>query len=263
MLVIKKNYRPVLYLLLAVTVCAVCSFFRPARGNEDPAPQPSVEYQVLDRKVVVHDDTTIVFERIVPPTFVPPVINPQPPMDETFQQEESPLSHEVLMLSCSVRPDSSTDLRWWWNGQKFYARSSIDFHVFEGLGECTWEGRRYALILAIGHADSGDSAAPPQTAEANPPTDPARFELLPSLTTAPPEALLGVEALHAYYNLHQETLKQRHIERQAAEETRRSSLTNEKPPPSKVTMRFWPVRSARHLPHGSTPAVDGKGTGSR
>jgi hypothetical protein len=210
---------------------------------EEPAPLPDMQ--------PVRRTVTLTKNLIVEPVLQE--LPPLPPMDITDPAVIARMATmpanvskiEIVFISATVFDHSRTLVKWWPNGRhdkEMCAWSNLDFNVFSGLCYYSWQGRKYALLLALGNESTaarrrmaninGRAYAPPEIPQI--PADGPGFVITKGDATEP-AALDLISSLHALYRIEEVRLLDAYAGRERARSEREAFLRANPPQPQDVT----------------------------
>ena len=225
--------------------------------------------RVLDSKSVQSGGRTITFQRIEPPAPKP---IPAPVLSAVSSKQKVGVvpwryrRFEILSLSCTVKESGITSVRWWHKGKEYRILSSIDFNWLRGVGQFTAGEREYTMFMGIGNEMTAETKK-----RLNRPVSPQQTsaEFLPSILTeesvntvsryivesvpesgANAEAFLGIDDLHAHFDVNREQLIALAAKNEAQQKENAACLKANPPAPKDSVIQFWPKRGSRYLNTG-------------
>lgn len=162
----------------------------------------------------------------------------------------------MLFLSATVYDRRVTEVRWSAQGRDYRAFSNIDFNYLAGAGEIETADTVYMLVMGLGNGTSEEVAAFNQNAAAQGwplKTLPApesfsqtrsEYRLTgETASTAVPEALAAMDALHSFFDANRTVLLENYAKREAERITREQWLKGNPPVPKDTVINFWPKKS--------------------
>jgi hypothetical protein len=262
--------------LLACTFLATAGII----SAQDAAPpsrliqSPRIIFSQTVRKA---DGGLLTFQRIEPPEVVAaPVVAPV----STVATPESLLPSKSFAVGARVFEGSLTEVKWTHEGLTYKAWSSLDFRLLQGLGWFPAPRVRWHFIAMMSverraqmearearRSAAGLSATtvewpvfPPEVLAAVPTGLKAWYVLVESPGTAAQEAAAcaGMDALHAHAEANYVALQEQRVvreQKQAADAAWRAA--HPEPLVQDTIIQFWPVKSALHLPQGTTSSTQG------
>jgi len=211
---------------------------------EEPAPlsgMKSVRKTVtLTKHLIVEPDLP------EPPPPLPPVDITDPAVIARLAEMRDKFRKtEIVFVSATVYDHSRTFVRWWPNGQydkEMCAWSNVDFNLFCGFSDYTWQGRKFSLLMGIGNENAalrqhfasmrGRTYTPPEIPAL--PTDGPGFVLTKG-DAADPASLDVLTGLHELYRVEETRLKDAYAGREKARIEREAFLRAHPPQPKDVT----------------------------
>lgn len=178
-------------------------------------------------------------------------------------------AHVVLFFMATVIDHSVTELSWQDDGRQYRAFSNVDFNYLCGVHEIETADSVYWLIMGVGdqtrtqaeaaraeavaHGLSQYAVPIPQRGEFS--ATRSEYVVVAGAENAPANAFKDMDALHAYFDAHRETLIAEYTVREAARVTREQWLKDHPPVPQDTVINFWPVKSTnyRALQNGGQP----------
>ncbi len=262
--------------LLACTFPVTAGFI----SAQDAAPpsrliqNPRILFQQSVRKA---DGGLLTFQRIEPPEVVAaPVVAPV----SAGATPRSLLPLKTFSAGAQVYDGSLTEVTWMHEGQSYKAWSSLDFRLLQGLGMFEAAGARWHVFAMVGVLQRAQlevraarrSAAglavtpvvwpefPPEVLASVPSGLKAWYVLVESSGTPEQEAAAcaGLDALHVHAESNYSALQQERVvreQKQAADAAWRAA--HPEPLVQDTIIQFWPMKSALHLPQGTTSNAQG------
>ena len=260
---------------LAVAACASLIVDGPLLHAQEIVPQqpPLLEMRVLQTRRVSLGDRSIIFNRVQPPVLRPqpevPVLPLAVPTEEerqaleALQAKYAQKKRVALFISATVFNNAVTELYWTHNGRQCRAFSNINFNYFAGMAELETDDTVCWLLMAV----VNNQVAPDdsQTAASRAQGDkqvPALSEFSQTRSEyivvedqggpLPDEALVGIEALHGYFDANRARIIEEAAKREAAQAAREQWLKDHPPVPKDTVINFWPIKSRVY---GNAPEV--------
>jgi hypothetical protein len=223
---------------------------------------PRTDLRVLESLEYDLGNRSVIFNRVQLPPARPapvstaPVAAPVSPEIEEINRRRANKKSEMLFLSATVYDRRVTEVRWSSQGRDYRAFSNIDFHYLAGAGEIETADTVYMLVMGLGDGTSEEVAAFNQNAAARGwplKTLPApesfsqtrsEYRLIgETISTAAPEALAAMDALHAFFDTNRATLLANYAKREADRIAREQWLKDHPPVPKDTVINFWPKKS--------------------
>lgn len=222
---------------------------------ESNAPATLTVATELACKVVDFGTHRVTYIRIVPPQLPPLPIQPPPPPKEPTAEEQAAEDaraakiYQDLGISgmVYVGTPTVTELTWWKEGKRYRAWSNVNFQHLTQITELETETHVFAWFPIL--SDLPQAEIPP---ESRPPelslftaadTTPAYFfEGTEAEMAEEAGTLLGLDYLHAYYQLHRDKLAAdyaKRMEEVAIHEAHAAELAKNPPKPPDTVIHFW------------------------
>jgi len=153
----------------------------------------------------------------------------------------------TLAVSATVYERDITRLRWRHEGKTYEAWSEIDWNLMRSVVDLRTDTKSYLVLLAVGNASNRE----PGLAS---PYDPAEIPDLPPFSQPwseyalmleagdpepDPEALKGIDALHAHFDAHEAALRVRYHNRKVLAGARERYDAAHPEEPKDVEVFFW------------------------
>lgn len=226
---------------LACVTLASATFAAEPGALDNPRVLESVEVDLGDRSVF--------YNRVKTPALKP---QPKPVAQAPAAVEAEPTAEELaelaawnakadfmLFLSCTVYDEAVTEIHWQHEGGDYAIWSGIDFNHLRGAAGFETERARFTLFLGIGD-ESSESA---NVTIPGVPTGEYRIVSFPPGGISP-EVVLAMDELHAFYNQHQEQLRQAY-ELSEAKRLEQEAWDRANPPvPKDTVINYFPIRSS-------------------
>lgn len=235
-----------------------------------PAPPAALSAATeLVRKTVDLGTHTVTYVRITPPQLSALPQAPRPPATEPnaeqLAQEAARAAkiYEQLLFSVTVYPATATtptviDLNWWREGRRYQAWSNVDFRLLGQITELETSTHVFAWFPAVGVDAVTDLPAD---------RHPAGLALFDAADPAPhyyvegteadlapvADTLLGLDTLHAYYQIHYTRLVEEHARLQALNAAHAAELARNPPRPVDTVIHFWKAHAAPAPAPASAP----------
>ncbi len=269
-----SNWRlaPTKVVMGALLLSAVAGY-----AQEVSKPSAAPEMRVLQTRRVPLGNRSIIFNRVQPPVIAekpqaPAPVALKPTEEERRVMEESAKSyarkrHESLFLTATVVDGPVTELYWTYSGRQCRAFSNIDFNYFAGMAEFETEDTVCWLLMAVvsnqsAGVQSGDTAKnvaamggaklPPLPEFSK--TRSEYFVVEDQGGPLPDEAVVGIEALHVYFDANRARIIEESKKREAARIAQEQWLKEHPPVPKNTVINFWPIKSRVY---GDAPKAGG------
>jgi len=265
------------HLRVLCVLVAVWSLNTAAFAQVEEASPSAINFQVLQTRRIPLGNRSIIFNRVEPPVLPPrpAVAAPQvvaPTGEELSALEELQAKYarkkrEALFISATVFNNTVTELYWTHNGRQCHAFSNINFNYFAGMVEFETDDIVCWLLMAVvnNQVATGDEA---NQAAATPVQETKQIPALSEFSQTrseyfvvedqggplPDEALLGIEALHVYFDVNRARIIEEAAQRELAQAAREQWLKDHPPVPKDTIINFWPVKSRVY---GNAPQTGG------
>ncbi len=261
--------------LLACSFLATAGFI----SAQDAAPpsrliqNPRILFQQTVRKA---DGGLLTFQRIEPPEVTAPAVAPVSAAGTAGPR----LPLKTFSAGAQVYDGSLTEVTWMHEGLSYKAWSSLDFRLLQGLGLFEAAGARWHVFAMVGVVQRAQMEAraarrsaaglsvtpvvwpvfPPEVLASVPAGLKAWYVLVesPGTPEQEAEACAALDALHVHAEANYAALQQERVvreQKQAADAAWRAA--HPEPLVKDTIIQFWPVKSALHLPQGTTSNTQG------
>jgi hypothetical protein len=206
----------------------------------------SVQFQVLDQRVVSFGQHTITLNRVAPPVFRTPVSTPTPAPEQPFA------NYLFLFFFATVYDGQYTVIQWPYGDQDVVAVSNIDFDYLATSNGFASGDTFYAVIAALD--DESSAKADPETsawlarARGALPSGAPGYLIVSG--TGSPDMIQGLNALDAYFGANGSMLVQRYLLRQAQDAAQLQELKLHPLVRPNTVINFWPIKTSAY-PTGS------------
>lgn len=242
-----------------IPVCASIAWVLTLTIRVSPAADT---FQVIEQRIIHKDGRAITFNRVVPP------LSPTAPVSDTkvaaVSVAQESKDHQMFSISATVYDRKITELRWFKDGKSFHAWSNVDFNFIAGMGSFETTDTIYSLVLGL-----GNEMSPPPSEATTQLSASGEVKSLPAWETFPSgqfgyiliqegsasvhtaQDVAAMDALHHYYEVNRDKLKQAYAEREAKRIAQEQWQKDHPPVPQDTVTNFWPIKSKTYLGKGA------------
>jgi hypothetical protein len=216
-----------------------------------------ISFRILDQHQVRNGLHSIFLNRVAPPVFPAPKVEPeQTPSPEFLQWQhsrEQKTSH-YLNLGATVYDGKLSDVTWSYGDKWVRAISNVDFkYLSGGMGEFETPDSIYEFFLMTSEVSSAAISHNTQTlallakAHQRLPAEKAAYMIVDGNAINDAEVLAELDAVHAYYSANKTRLISEYHQRIADWENQERWNKAHPPVEKDAVINFWPVKSAIYL----------------
>lgn len=218
------------------------ALFATQEGTSQTTPNP-----LPSRKVFQADGHKVTFIRLTNPVLVPVI---RPVIAKNAEEIATELRRGKkqfveFVISANIFEDGLSEIQWSYNDSTYHALSTVNFLHFTGLSEIETDDTVFSFLLSMGRAEKTDKILSrlkvmrqvPGIGKCDFVVDQVNAGIIEE------NALLGIDVLHAYYQIHGDAMARAFIAREAEYAKKEAERPKSPTPIPDSEIQYWRVNN--------------------